>query len=245
MLRKLKVINWPNEIIPTGHLISGKLLGYVSDYSSMIDQAHQNASVIINEALDESERIAEAARSETAKAVRSDVERLFKFVENEHKKLVSKSSELCLEVTKVAIENFVNQIEDKAILEKMILSLVNQSYSTTDFIFQVNPTQQEITEAAISSGLRHILGTRDYKIVGDSKINIDHVRLICSSGAYVEISRANLVQIFTNELEELTEYFKAQIASQVSESINESENRRNDEDDFSQGHSKLENEEAL
>jgi F0F1-type ATP synthase membrane subunit b/b' len=73
MLNKLRVIEWPHEIMPVGHLIDGQMLGLVSDYESLINQAKTNAEKIREEARRESIVIVEETRVKEAERIRKDI----------------------------------------------------------------------------------------------------------------------------------------------------------------------------
>jgi hypothetical protein len=132
---------------------------------------------------------------------------------------MKKSSEICLEISKIAVSNFISDIDEQKILEKMIQSLVSKMYTMKDLVFLVCPSQEEQTKLAIKKGLQGMLSSSDYKVKGDSKISEDCVRVVCSSGAFVEISRKNLIQVFSQELEAFSDYFHEELSPELATGI--------------------------
>jgi hypothetical protein len=232
MLNRIRKINMPTEINLIGPLIDGQIVGQVSDYNSLIDIARMNAEAIKQDAMQESIRIAETTRAEVSKSVRTDFVKIVDFFENEYLRTIQKSSDICLQVTKTAVHDFIQKIDDKTLLEKMISSLISQKQKNSNLNILINPDQFEIVQELVKKELKFAFRSGDYTIHADESIDKDQVKMIFDTGAYIEISRNNLIGIFTNEIDLISDYFVDQTKTSIDKKKKLFNNKTNESNHF-------------
>lgn len=211
MLDTLRTIHWPEGTQPAGVIIRASLLAQVSDYDGLIFQAEKKAEEIKRKSEQESREKAEQMRQEIADSVKLDFDKLKQVMTRNQDHILGRSSEVCVEVAKIAVGNFIESLDEQKKIAEMVNSLIRKMHSTSNIVFSAHPSQVSLVHSVLEKGFDHMLKKGDFQINPDNTLGLDQIRVNSVEDAFVDISITNLVSILRNEIEQLKEHFDDEI----------------------------------
>jgi vacuolar-type H+-ATPase subunit H len=215
MLYTLRQIDWPEGLQVSGGIIRGSLLGFVSTYDDLLNQANRKATGILNDARDRAEAEAEELRHEVAREAKSDLKKLAQIFASERELILRRSGELCAQVTKIAIQKYFGNLADHDRMEMMLGVLIDSLHGNLNLVFLVNPAQVDLVRDVLANKFSNLIQAAQTQVLADSTLPVDQLKVQRAEGAYLDISIRNIIAMFSEEVDSLREGFREAIQESV------------------------------
>lgn len=211
MLETLRKINWPEGVQPAGAVIPAALLSQVADYDGLIVEAEKKAEEMRQAAAQEITAKAEQVRREITNSVKTDFQKLKDLVVWHRDQILQRSSRVCVDVTKIAVGNFMESLDEQKKISTLVGSLIKKLHSKSNIVFVAHPTQIDLLQETLEKGFARVLKKGDFQIKDDNTLELDQIRVSSVDDAFIDISMKNLVGILCDEIEQLEELFNEEI----------------------------------
>lgn len=221
MLNTLRRIDWPEDIQPSGGVLKGEVLGQVSDYETLIRIARSRAERIRKDQERQAKHEAEVVRKQVANSVKTDLAKFQEIFLKQRDQILDKSAEICTEVTKAAVTNFLGSVDDEKKIKRMIQLLIDRMHSRSEIEFGVHPKRVELVKEVLVTHFHSVLRTGSYFVEEDGTLDLDQIRIKTANNAYVDVSLKNIVAVMGNELESMESLIKKELSAecQFTESV--------------------------
>lgn len=213
MLNTLRRISWPEDIQPSGGVLKGEVLGQVSDYETLIRIARSRAERIRKEQELQAKHEAEVVRKEVANSVKSDLAKFQEVFLKQRDQILDKSAEICTEVTKAAVTNFLGTVDDSTKLRRMIQLLIDRMHSRSEIEFGVHPDRVNLVKDVLAQHFNTVLRAGSYFVEEDATLELDQIRIKTLNNAYVDVSLKNIIAVMGNELESMESLIKKELSA--------------------------------
>lgn len=210
MLGLLREIDVPVDFQFTGNWIKGSLMDQVSDYQTLVATAHRHIQEMRDRAKLEIETQRTEVIEDVAKRGQNDLQQFLNLFEKRRMELESNSAMACMEVSRMAIAQFIKEAPEKTRLNALIELLLGKIQSRSSFTFRVHPGQVELVETLIAEKFSSLLKLSKWQVIPDSTVAPDRLVVDSAGESYIDVSVENWLAILGQELLSLKGYFDAQ-----------------------------------